>query len=186
MWCSIVTGRFVLTEAVSHAYSTVTTAVVHAEANAIMHKTCISLKGCRIYTTLFPCNECAKLIVQSGITEVYYLREHDKPDKLSMQASRHLLSIAGYDLEKESSLGDASNPTDQQPSKGSKPSKWVETGVVAVVICHVFHSLCRGSADSIVLNVRYKFAGLLPGGGLNACSKHHTRSNLKGPGGHKC
>ncbi len=97
-----------------------TTTVVHAEANAIMHKTCISLKGCRIYTTLFPCNECAKLIIQSGITKVYYLRKKDKPDK---PASRHLLSIAGYDLEKESSPGDASNPTDQQPSKGSKPSK---------------------------------------------------------------
>ncbi len=108
-----------------------TTPVIHAEANAIMHKTCISLKGCRIYTTLFPCNECAKLIIQSGITEVYYLRKHDKPDKLSMQASRHLLSIAGYDLEKESSPGDASNPTDQQPSKGTNSSKWVETCVVA-------------------------------------------------------
>ena len=51
--------------------------VVHSEANAITH--CIgqgkSLHGARIYVTLFPCNECAKLIVQSGIKEVIYLSD---------------------------------------------------------------------------------------------------------------
>ncbi len=107
----------------SHGYHTVTTAVVHAEANAIMHKTCISLKGCRIYTTLFPCNECAKLIIQSGITEVYYLRKpNQESKKLWLQTSRRLLYFAGYrgpDLEPQPSpTGDPSNtPTDQQPSR---------------------------------------------------------------------
>ena len=46
---------------------------MHAEANAILHKTCIDLKGCTLYVTLFPCNECTKLIIQSGIEKIYYL-----------------------------------------------------------------------------------------------------------------
>lgn len=38
--------------------------VCHAEMNAILNKNCVSTKGCTIYTILFPCNECAKLIIQ--------------------------------------------------------------------------------------------------------------------------
>lgn len=49
--------------------------VVHAEANAILNAT-QSLKGSKIYVSLFPCNECTKLIIQSGITEIVY--ESDK------------------------------------------------------------------------------------------------------------
>lgn len=49
--------------------------VVHAEANAILNAT-QSLKDSKIYVTLFPCNECTKLIIQSGITEIIY--ESDK------------------------------------------------------------------------------------------------------------
>ena len=49
--------------------------VVHAEANAILNAT-QSLKGSKIYVTLFPCNECTKLIIQSGIKEIVY--ESDK------------------------------------------------------------------------------------------------------------
>lgn len=46
--------------------------VVHSEANAILHaKT--SLRGSRLYVTLFPCHECAKMLATSGITEVIYL-----------------------------------------------------------------------------------------------------------------
>lgn len=62
-----------------------------------MHKNCIDLKGCTIYTTLFPCNECAKLIIQSGITKVVYLKD-DQREKWYMEASRHLLKSAGYAL----------------------------------------------------------------------------------------
>ena len=46
--------------------------VCHAEMNAIMNKNSASLDGCRIYVSLFPCNECAKLIIQSGIKKVLY------------------------------------------------------------------------------------------------------------------
>ena len=46
--------------------------VVHSEANAILHaKT--SLMGSRIYVTLFPCHECAKMLATTGVTEVIYL-----------------------------------------------------------------------------------------------------------------
>jgi dCMP deaminase len=48
--------------------------VVHAEPNAILNSS-VDLEGSKMYVTLFPCNECAKLIIQSGIKEVIYLEE---------------------------------------------------------------------------------------------------------------
>lgn len=48
--------------------------VVHAEPNAILNAT-VPLEGSRMYVTLFPCNECAKLIIQSGIREIIYLSD---------------------------------------------------------------------------------------------------------------
>jgi len=44
--------------------------VVHAEANAILNSNGMRLTGTRLYTTLFPCNECAKLIIQARYTYV--------------------------------------------------------------------------------------------------------------------
>ncbi len=56
--------------------------VVHAEPNAILNSTS-SLKDCVMYVTLFPCNECAKLIIQSGIKEiVYYDNKYDQTDSI--------------------------------------------------------------------------------------------------------
>jgi dCMP deaminase len=53
--------------------------VVHAEANAILSSTTSNMEGCRIYSTLYPCNECAKKIAQKEIKEVIYLSEkHNK------------------------------------------------------------------------------------------------------------
>ncbi len=49
--------------------------VCHAEFNAILNSPAPSLKGAKIYTTLFPCNECAKAIIQSGISEIIYLSD---------------------------------------------------------------------------------------------------------------
>ena len=46
--------------------------VCHAVLNAIMNKNTPSLKGCTLYTTLFPCNKCAQLIIQSGIKKVWF------------------------------------------------------------------------------------------------------------------
>ncbi|XP_076656386.1 deoxycytidylate deaminase-like [Halictus rubicundus] len=50
--------------------------VCHAALNAILKRNTSSVEGCALYTTLFPCNECAKAIVQSGIKEVIYLSDH--------------------------------------------------------------------------------------------------------------
>ncbi|KAM9363193.1 deoxycytidylate deaminase-like [Symphorus nematophorus] len=68
--------------------------VCHAELNAIMNKNSADVKGCTMYVTLFPCNECAKLIIQAGIKEVVYLSDkyHDTPE---VSASRRLLDMAG-------------------------------------------------------------------------------------------
>lgn len=50
----------------------------HAELNAILNSIGKELKGCKLYATLFPCNECAKAIIQSGICEVIYLSDKYK------------------------------------------------------------------------------------------------------------
>ncbi|CAD6186282.1 unnamed protein product [Caenorhabditis auriculariae] len=60
--------------------------VVHAEQNAIMNKIGGSIRGCTLYTTLFPCNECAKLIVQSKIAKIVY--QNDKEDWRSAAARK--------------------------------------------------------------------------------------------------
>tara|TARA_B110001452_G_scaffold141318_1_gene117511 strand:- start:2081 stop:2857 length:777 start_codon:yes stop_codon:yes gene_type:complete len=68
--------------------------VCHAEMNAIMNKNCESLLGCRIYVTLFPCNECAKLIIQSRISEVVFMSDRYHATD-AMSASRRLFKLAG-------------------------------------------------------------------------------------------
>ena len=71
--------------------------VVHAELNAILNAGGRSLKGARIYVDLFPCNECAKAIIQSGIREVVYL--YDKyADSMATLASKRMLTAAGVKL----------------------------------------------------------------------------------------
>lgn len=47
--------------------------ICHAELNAILNNIGMDLRGCKIYTALYPCNECAEAITQSGIAEVIYL-----------------------------------------------------------------------------------------------------------------
>ena len=68
--------------------------VVHAELNAILNANGRDLRNSRIYVALFPCNECAKAIIQSGIKEVVYL-----PDKYAGTpgniASKRMLDAAG-------------------------------------------------------------------------------------------
>ena len=67
--------------------------VVHAEPNAILNAT-VPLDNSTLYVTLFPCNECAKLIIQSGIKEVVYLQ--DKYHERDMfVASRRMFDSAG-------------------------------------------------------------------------------------------
>lgn len=70
--------------------------VVHAELNAILNSA-RSVSGCTIYVSLFPCNECAKAIIQSGIKRIVY--ESDKyADTETTIASKKMLQAAGIEL----------------------------------------------------------------------------------------
>lgn len=81
------TGESELLSETKHAY------VVHAEVNAIYNSN-VKCEGARMYCTLFPCNECAKTIIQVGIKEIIY--ESDKyHDRDVWLASRKLFELAG-------------------------------------------------------------------------------------------
>lgn len=71
--------------------------VVHAEVNAILNKCSANVRGATIYVALFPCNECSKVIIQSGIKEVVYLSDkyHDTD---ACKASRIMFKMAGVKL----------------------------------------------------------------------------------------
>lgn len=62
--------------------------------NAIFNRNSFDLHGCTLYTTHFPCNECAKMVVQSRIGEVVYLNNKHSEDATYV-ASRLILSKAG-------------------------------------------------------------------------------------------
>ena len=70
--------------------------VVHAEPNAILNST-VSLDNATLYVTLFPCHECAKLIIQSGIKEIVYV-DNKYQEKESVKASMRMLQDAGVSL----------------------------------------------------------------------------------------
>lgn len=68
--------------------------VCHAELNAILNCASGNVRGCTVYTTLFPCNECAKAIIQSGIAEVVYMSDkYSESD--SVLASKRMFTTAG-------------------------------------------------------------------------------------------
>ncbi|CAK0842972.1 unnamed protein product [Prorocentrum cordatum] len=73
--------------------------VCHAEANAILNANTDKMAGQRLYVTMFPCNECAKMIVQAGLVEVVYCEAKDdggkQADMACYEASRRLLRLAG-------------------------------------------------------------------------------------------
>ena len=71
--------------------------VCHAELNAILNNDGGSLKGTRLYATLFPCNECAKAIIQSGIREVIYLSDK-YADSDAVVASKKMFRMAGVTM----------------------------------------------------------------------------------------
>ena len=68
--------------------------VCHAELNAILNYSGGSLKGSRVYVTLFPCNECTKAIIQSGIKEIIYLSDkYANTD--GVKASKRMFDLTG-------------------------------------------------------------------------------------------
>jgi len=72
--------------------------VCHAELNAVLNKHQHEVYGCTIYTTLFPCHGCAKLLIQAGIARVVYLSD-SKADSASARASRRMLGMANVAVE---------------------------------------------------------------------------------------
>lgn len=68
--------------------------VCHAELNAILNCAVGSVRGCTVYVSLFPCNECAKAIIQSGITEIVYMCDK-YADSEEVIASKRMLDSAG-------------------------------------------------------------------------------------------
>lgn len=72
--------------------------VCHAELNAILNSI-KSLKNCTIYVALFPCNECSKAIIQSGIKEIVYLSDKYASTDIN-KASKKMLDAAGVKYRK--------------------------------------------------------------------------------------
>ena len=68
--------------------------VVHAELNAVLNANGRDLRGSKLYVALFPCNECAKAIIQSGIKELIYLSDKYH-DTLASIASRRMFNMTG-------------------------------------------------------------------------------------------
>lgn len=70
------------------------TFVCHAEVNAILNKNGSDVKNCTLYVGLFPCNECAKIVIQSGIKEVVYMSDKHR-DKPHTKASKLMFDTVG-------------------------------------------------------------------------------------------
>lgn len=70
--------------------------VIHAEVNALLNSV-VSAKDCEIYVTLYPCNECAKQLVQAGIKRVTYM-ENKHPELDPFVASRHLFEVTDTEV----------------------------------------------------------------------------------------
>jgi len=68
--------------------------VIHAEINAIHNKIANDLTDCALYVTHHPCNECAKSIIQAGITKVYYVKELSSGYNQSTEATRKMFNSA--------------------------------------------------------------------------------------------
>jgi dCMP deaminase len=73
--------------------------VCHAEVNAILNATMADLTGSRLYVCLFPCNECAKLIIQVGIKTVVYMSDK-YADQDSFIAAKRMFEMAGVETRK--------------------------------------------------------------------------------------
>ena len=69
----------------------------HSELNAILNYRGGCLEGATLYVTLFPCNECAKAIIQAGIKKLVY--DSDKyADQTNVLASKRMLKSAGVEM----------------------------------------------------------------------------------------
>lgn len=69
----------------------------HSELNAILNYRGGSLEGSKLYVTLFPCNECAKAVIQSGIRTIIYA-DDKYAETPSVRASKRMLTAAGVQM----------------------------------------------------------------------------------------
>jgi dCMP deaminase len=80
----------------TNVYYTSKPEVLHAEANALM-KLCRSTdssEGATLFVTHFPCIECAKLVYQAGISQVYYINNYDA----TKGSGKNFLEQAGIEV----------------------------------------------------------------------------------------
>ena len=70
--------------------------VCHAELNAILNTNQANLENCTLYATLFPCNECAKAIIQSGIKRVIYYEDKYEGTEANI-ASKRMFDLSGIE-----------------------------------------------------------------------------------------
>jgi dCMP deaminase len=102
--------------------------VVHAEINAILNSNG-DLNGCRLYNVLFPCNECAKAIIQSGIRELIYLNYNRSPESDIFIVARKLFDLAGVKYRRlepqinEFSLDFTCKPIPENKAEGYYPTE---------------------------------------------------------------
>ena len=125
--------------------------VVHAELNAILSSK-YDLNGCRIYVTHFPCNECMKAIIQSGIKEIVYLNPYRENSQMSISSIK-MATAAGVKITK---FADDEPVTLLQLSSSSTKSdisKKTQTDIAAEKECtKIFISLgMNGVEESEVL-----------------------------------
>lgn len=71
--------------------------VCHAEMNAILNSDLGRMNNCRMYVNLFPCNECAKMIIQAGIKQVIYISDK-YPEDEKFVAARRMFRLAGVQM----------------------------------------------------------------------------------------
>lgn len=71
--------------------------VCHAELNAILNSDFGRMASCRMYVNLFPCNECAKLIIQAGIRKIIYISDK-YPDEEQFVAAKRMFRLAGVEM----------------------------------------------------------------------------------------
>ena len=82
--------------------------VVHSEINAILNRNSSHLENCKLYVTLFPCHECAKVIIQSGIREVIYEQNLYKNSESTIAAMR-MFKYANVKMTKYKNLNSSIN-----------------------------------------------------------------------------
>lgn len=85
------------TKSDGNLYKTKYPYVIHAEVNGILNAT-TNVKNCIMYVTWYPCHECAKIIIQSGISKVVYLNRHSEVEyQDTLAASEYMFSLAKVD-----------------------------------------------------------------------------------------